>query len=237
MSAGLEALVKTAVDFLQTRKRIDNDAGPALLVMRDDAVIALLESGETKILLDLAAIAASGLAAEALAFAMEGVMPIVPENPMTGRAWAAGEADNAWADHDGVAKGWVSEVLVFSLASRSGEVVDLALLFRTDNGEVSWHGEPLSMGGSSLSAALGRQLVHPVIDAAQVRDPGDKMTASDSDPFMSEKQGRIWLDVGAARMLGRKLPRGVSLVVSDGDRAAELTAQGLPVWQTLRNPA
>lgn len=91
----------TVWDFARSRKeRLGDEATHFLAVVRDGRVVAEL-SGDLDVLLKAGGLTGSGYGADALGIVIEGVMPLVPENPLTGRAWERGEAEAVWLNDEG----------------------------------------------------------------------------------------------------------------------------------------
>jgi hypothetical protein len=221
--------------YARTRKgRLLGGTAHFLLATRGDKLVVALSSGDLNALLALAATAAAGYGADALALVVEGVLPLVGENPVTGRSWERGEAEHLWLNNDGVDKGWVSEAQITALAFRDGTTSDEAWPFRVNGGVLSWSREPLGNVRSGLGSVLAAHLDGPVMDPARVADAGDDFVADpERGPFYDSEYGRLVLDIGCTRAIGNQLlGRGEACLIADSAvRADYLVSEGLPSWQ------
>lgn len=215
------------------KQRFLDEAGHLLLVIRDGRVVAALDSGDLNALLHLAETAGTGYGADALAVVIEGVVPLVDVNPLTGQPWQRGEAEEVWQEHDGVAQGYVTETQICVIAARSGETADDVSSFRVADGVVEWDAVPLDGVRTGLGDALAARLRRPAVDAARVADPGGKLAGDqENGPFYDAEYGRIALDVGCTRILSNQLAEDgdVVYVVESAERAEFYVGEGLPQW-------
>lgn len=136
-----EDLHAHALAFAHHRKASKlGDLTPELLILRNRLPAAVLHHGEIGELLGVAGTAARAYGADALALVFEGVLPLVPENPLTGAEWESGEAHEVWRDHDGVAQGWVSECQLVSMVTREMRAAVTARPFVLGGSGVTWSG-------------------------------------------------------------------------------------------------
>ena len=224
--------ITTVWDYARSRKeRLGDEATHFLAVVRDGRVIAELGGG-LDVLLKVGGLAGSGYGAGALGIVIEGVMPLVPENPLTGRAWERGEAEAVWLNDEGARRGWVTEVAMAAIGARDGSSVEQAWGFTSTDAGIAWGDEPLDVQWSGIGAGLARALEHPAQDPARVPDPGDRLKGDPvNGPFYSPARGRRVLDVGLTLSLAHRHPELEVLLVVDTDAlAAELAEDGLPSW-------
>lgn len=207
----------------------------SLIVVRDGRVAVQLRSGDVGAVLDAAGIAAAGYRADALAVVVEGVMPLVDTNPVTGQPWESGEAEVVWRDHDGAAHGWVTETQILAMALRSGETAEEAWALRGEDDGVRWGANTLDLSATGLTDELAARLANPPADPARVPDPGDLLTpgfAGDAEngPFLPEDEGALRLDAGCTLMLANRLGEAGDLLVfaESEDHALDLQDQGVP---------
>lgn len=235
------ALVNAARRFARRRKEsLREESTHCLVVIREERPVVAIGSGELPTLLGMAETIAGVFAADALAVIVEGVLPLVDTNPISGAAWQRGEAEGLWLNHDGVAKGWVAEAQILSLAGRNGATSEEGWPFRLTDASVEWADRPLTSLRVGIAATLAGRFSAPVADASRVPDPGDGFVGdADNGPFYDPEYGRVVLDIGAARVLGRQTPDGceVVLIAETRERAEELIAEGLPSWQVEVVPA
>ena len=222
----------------RARKEAAEEQRHGLVVVRDGRVVAWIDHTEMGDLLGVVPMAAGGYGADALAVVLEAVFPLVPANPVTGEEWRRGEADELWREHDGAAKGWVSECLVVEFLGRDGSHAGMALPFTMGAEGIEWTATSRPTGGAGLAQALGRGFQAPVADPGQVPDSGDRIVAAPDAPLLPPEQGRLVLDVGLTRILDRRfmleVPSGsASLVVPDEAAAQRYRDQGLEYWQVL----
>lgn len=229
----MDQLATVIGDFARARKESAVvDTNPMLIAVRDGLPFALLESPAVGGLLDLAAIAARGYGAEALALVFEGVVPAAEVNPFTGRPWQRGEADDCRRSHDGIANGWVHEALVISIVTWDGAERATTQWLTDVAGRITWGDIVLQGNGVGVEPPLRLALAESPIDPAAVPDPGDHMVALPGAPFYSPERGRIMLDVGCTRVLDRQLdPGSVTLVAANAQLADRWRSEGLMDWQ------
>ena len=217
-----------------SKGRLLDDTTPLLLAIRGNKLVAALNSRDVNALFGLAETAVAGYGADALALVTEGVVPMVRENPLTGRPWERGEAERLRLDNEGVDKGWVSEVQITTLAVRGGTTSDEAWPFRLDSALLSWGQEPLGITLSGVDRVLTACLEAPLMDPARVPDPGDHFAGdAQNGPFYELDYGRVTLDIGCTRILANQLlgRGGASLIVDSEERAEYLISEGLSSWQ------
>lgn len=222
--------------FVRHRKELANgDTDPLLIVIRGGRLIALVESNDVSRLLAQAELAARGYGADFLAMTFEGVVPAAEVNPVTGRPWQRGEADAVRLQHDGLAKGWVEEIVVVAIAGRAGASRTTTYSVTAADDGLSWDSERFGHRPVGVESHLERALMAPPLDAAEVRDPGAEFMASDDAPFLTPEAGRLTLDIGCTRIIDRRLEQGVAAMIAlDDHEAATFTAEGLMDWQVLR---
>lgn len=232
----LETITTAVRAHARRRKELQPDMSVhSLLVVRDGRVFAQLRSGDAGAVLDAAGIAATGFRADALTVVLEGVMPLVDTNPVTGQPWESGEAEDAWRHHDGAAHGWVTETQILATALRTGESGEEAWALRVEDDGVRWGENTLSLSATGLTEELAARLANPIADPARVPDPGDLLTpgfAGDAEngPFLPEDEGALRLDAGCTLMLGNRLGEAgdILLFADSEDRAFDLQDQGIP---------
>lgn len=227
--------ISHAVESLAKRQKEQSpeESLSFLAAVRAGRVVALLAHPDPNTLLRNAAMAGAAYGADALAIVLEGVIPLVPANPVTGEPWGRGEAETVWFEHDGVARGWVTETILISVGGRDGDTVDQAVPFRPTSDSIEWAAEPTQIN-SPIGGLLVKQLEHPAVDAARVPDPGDGFAGDpENGPFYDAAVGRQVLDIGFTRTVGRELfPDGMAMLLVATDAEAEaLIDDGLPSWQ------
>ncbi len=128
--------------FVRHRKELANgDTDPLLIVIRGGRLIALVESNDVSQLLAQAELAASGYSADFLALTFEGVVPAAEVNPVTGQPWQRGEADAVRLQHNGLAKGWVEEIVVVAIVGRAGASRTTTYSITAADDGLSWDSE------------------------------------------------------------------------------------------------
>lgn len=100
------------------------DIVTTMLVFRRDEYIAtvFLREGGRDPLLAAAHGLIFGFAADVFAVVNETYKTRIEFNPLTGKHWEPGEMQQAAEQHDGIAKGWVSESLQVLVVNRQGEL-------------------------------------------------------------------------------------------------------------------
>lgn len=216
------------------KERLVDETSHLLVVVRGGHVVAALSSGDLNVLVRLGGSAASGYGADVLAVVVEGIFPMVEENPVTEKPWESGDAEKLWLEHDGVAMGWVSEVAITTIAARDGSTHVEGWSFRKGDDSVVWGETQMSVESGRLAERLVTQFRGPVMDSTRVPDPGDGFVGDpDNGPFYDPEAGRVAIDIGCSRMLGNQLrDHGDAFLVVDSDQQAQrLISEGLPKWQ------
>lgn len=211
---------------------------PTLVAARGGAPVAAASHDEVGELFAVAGTMASGYGADTLALILEGVFPLLPHNPLTKVDWEKGEAEELWLHHDGAARGWVTECQLVTVVSRDLQRSASAHSFRNIEGEIHWSGDAQRLQGTGVEQSLVDAFDRPMLDPAQVRDPGDGFTASADAPMMNPDLGRRSLDVGLTRVLDTRftidVPGGYAVFVfGNEEEAGVYRAMGLMDWQCL----
>lgn len=218
----------------QAKEQLLDDMPPILVILRDEQPVAVMRGGGVDSLLRLAAPAAAGYGADALGLVIEGVLPLVPTNPLTGHEWARGDADSVRTGHDGVERGWVAEMQLIATALRNGPVGSEGWQYRILGGAVVWEDAASAVSLAGLTDALASRLAGPIIDPARVADPGDRLTGDpENGPFYTAARGRTVLDIGCTRAFGAELADDgeACLIVTSRGSADSVILEGLPEWQ------
>ena len=229
-----QALV-AADNAIRVRKDAQGDAAPLVFAIRGGRLVALVESADLSDLLRQLPLAAAGFGADALVLAVEGVAPMTETNPLTGAPWQRCEAEQVRVDHDGIAEGWVRELVIVVSVVRDGTRTTAYTLEECD-GELRWDADAYAPGPVGVEPVLERALQQPAADPATVRDPGDAMVAAADAPFLSPERGRLTLDIGCTRVIDRQLgEQGRAALIAEDDAAEALyRSEGLDPWQVVR---
>lgn len=153
---------------------------------------------------------------------------------MTDRTWQPGAAEQLWREQGGVERGWVSEMQVLAVASRTGGTTEMGWAVRHVSGSDEWTYMPIELFRTGVAKFLGTRLGTPALDASRVLDPGgDPVGDGGHGSFLDLEQGRLVLDIGRTRVLGKQLGEegDICLVVHIADEAEELIGEGLQPWQ------
>lgn len=229
-----ESVTEAVWEFAHKLKaQLHEETPHSIAVLRDGVVVAALSSTDLGRLLGLAGVARAGYGADALAAVVEGVMPIVPRNPVTGEPWQPGEAESLWLHDEGARLGWVSEVAMVVIAGRDGSSAQEGWAFRHTDAGLEWADAPRPLSGTGLLGPLAMAFERPAPDPARVPDPGEGFHVDPVDgPFYPPQWGRLVLDIGCTRILAQQLPDGDAwMFVDDEARADVLIDAGLPSWQ------
>jgi hypothetical protein len=111
------------------------DIAPQLVGWRGDHTVALMMpvNGAREIILRAARILAVGFGCDVIAVTTEGWGATDPEkNPVTGKPWEHGEMEDVALNHDGLAKGWITEFLSTTVVNRAGDVTMGLQRFKVD---------------------------------------------------------------------------------------------------------
>lgn len=233
-------LQAAALAFARFRKEQQlGEITPELLVLRDGRAAAVAWHSELSELLRVADTVAHAFGGEGLALVFEGVLPLVPDNPLTGSPWERGDADAVWRNHEGVSKGWITECQLVSLVTREMRAATTAHAFKLQDKTVVWTEEIQSLGGGvGVEKALAGALSQPAIDVSQVPDPGDRVVAPVGAPLLSPERGRLSIDIGMTRLLDARFGDevqngGALLILPDQETAERYGHEGLMAWQQL----
>ncbi|WP_156762101.1 hypothetical protein [Microbacterium karelineae] len=183
--------------------------------------------------------AAAGYSADAIAVVIEGVFPVVETNPITGREWLRGEAEQVFVEHNGVDRGWVAEAQILAMADRMGAIAEEAWPFRAVRGSVVWGAEPLAFSATGLTDVIAGHMIGPVVDATRVPDPGEGFIGdSERGPFYDRDRGRVVLDVGCTHMLEHEMGGHGQVIIFAASAAHRdrLLREGLALWQVEMLP-
>lgn len=229
-----QLVLEAARHYAVSRKELlVDDATHLLLVSRGGALCAALSSSELNPLLAGGAIAGAAYGADSLALVLEAIRPLTPHNPITGQPWERGEAEQLWRDQHAFSTGVVSEVQVFVVAGRDGSAAHSVTPFDVVDGSITW-ADPLEQGRSpGLDDVLATFLSAPPVDPARVPSGENLSPDPGNGQFHDAAYGRVSLDIGATRILGRQLEgQGEALLlVGSESRAQYLIGEGLPSWQ------
>ncbi len=201
----------------------------AIVLARPDFALALCTADGWVDMRVAGAIAAIG--PEWIATVRDVYLPVVPENPATGRAWEPGEAAALAVDGDGLTSGLVTAALLLDTATRDGDgdawVVPYVRFGGESEAGVVSFGQPERIG--DCPEWMTKAMTIEPVDVARVPQPGHGFAFDPEGPFHAPAEGRMALDVGVSRSLGRTLrERGGSAVVyTSAAYAEELRTRGI----------
>lgn len=116
---------------------------PMVMVIRDGRMVAQIIPGEGDgaIVAKTARVAAASFGADELLLVNDTYMADGPDrlNPVTGREWQHGDMEDLVHNHDGIAKGWVTEALMVLVTGRDQPDHMASLPYvRHPDGTVTW---------------------------------------------------------------------------------------------------
>ena len=109
-----------------------------------EPIARLTMNPDRDLMLRLAQWCAVGLSADVVALRSEGWTRVSDLNPVTGRDWEPGEMGQVATEHDGLAKGWVSEGLIISVHNRADDQLTIHQPYVIEGRTVSF-GAPWSV--------------------------------------------------------------------------------------------
>lgn len=126
-------------------------------------------------MLRIAWLAAAGFSADLLTVTMESWTGTT--NPLTGKDWGPGEMSDAVANHDGLAKGWITECLMTQVCNRAGDAMARNQPYILHGRVVEWldvaqidsNDEDMSLTGI-VPEALVAAMNQPAVDHWMSRD-------------------------------------------------------------------
>jgi len=169
-TATLQAHLAAAKELLIKATREDEPFYPAILVMRRGLLVAQViprpviggDPGAT--IQRTAQLCADGYGADEIVIIVDTYMHCGEQtssgtNPVTGQPWAMGDLENLVTEHDGIAKGWVTEALSVLVVPRGEQRRTLWTLpyFREPDGTLTWgDGQDESAEGGRLTHLYGQ---------------------------------------------------------------------------------
>lgn len=173
---------------------------------------AMLPTGDMEFL-DAARFMIYALDADAVAVSLE-ILAGNPEredpnlNPLTGNEFKLGEIHDLYENHDGVAKGWVLELITVMVITRGETVMRGILSYRYRDGKVEWldHRVADEDTGGSIADALLKAMRKPSL-SVQAQLPAEL--------------DRNRLDIAAMAFLQEHLPEalvGLYSIAGDSER-------------------
>jgi len=175
---------------------------PMVMVIRDGRIVAqvLPSEGAGAVIAKTARVAGAAFGADELVLVSDTYLAIGadPLNPLTGQQWRSGEMQDLAENHDGIARGLVSEGLLIFICgpSQPDHLVSLCYT-RHDDGTVTWDDELDVVHGRDGAQELPQGRFTGLFDGItkEMRVP---------DPF-------------AALVLGKQLDAMVALSVYDDE--------------------
>lgn len=153
-TATLQAHLTAAKELLERTVADDEPFFPSVLVLRDGILIAQImpptppEGGDPGLTVQrVAQLAADGYGADEVVIVMDTYQCIgeaVGKHPITGQGYVSGDLENLATQHDGIAKGWVTDALTVLVTPRdpAAEAAMWALPYlRQTDRTVTW-GDP-----------------------------------------------------------------------------------------------
>lgn len=208
------------------------DVPPTLLVYRGLELAAIVIGGRDRDEALLAArLAAFGFDADTLVAVLDTFLARTPTSPMTGQDWAPHEMARLAAEHDGIARGWVTEALTLSAVNRADDLALANLPYAVTGRRIAW-AEPTSIDGATFTGAVPDGL------CAAMREPSMSVAAArDGIAFGTHSERtRAHCDIATVRSFAERLSMvGVALAAESGTLRAALIREAFPgarmVWR------
>lgn len=145
----LSAHLTSARDTLEASVRDGREFAPMIIVVRDGLMIArvLPPTGDGGTIQRIAQLCVEGFRADEILLVIDSYLATGDGtiNPVTGREYAHDEMADVATNHDGLAKGWVTECLTVLAVPRAGTQTGWSLpYFREADRSVTW-GDPKNM--------------------------------------------------------------------------------------------
>lgn len=171
------------------------------------AIVELTAAGRGD-LVYVAHLMAGGYGADVLAFVTDTYTTTHRVNPLTGREWEANDMDTLAREHDGIAKGWVSDAMMAHVINRAGDQAVTSMPYRIVDGEHVWgevsrllpDDEGRTVGGAlseGFADAMGAPQLAVVLERMRGSSTSEAVLAAGGDPETT----RAVLDCGVTRHL------------------------------------
>ncbi len=231
-------VAKDAKDKL-ARKR-DNNLSTMLVAYRGEEPVAHIfpeQQVNRDEMLKCALLAVRGFSADMLALIFETWQATDLINPVTGKRWGPREMQDAADNHDGVAKGWITDALMVSVYNRAGDATSTILPYRISNKVVVWS-KPMEAAtalGGYVHNALLQIMRKPDLDTEMTR-----MGVSFADFNLTAEEGRAHQDIATVKMFTGQnyihdAPRAnVALVCTEHTLRAKILRDRLPTGKVFR---
>lgn len=146
-----------------------------------------------------------------------------PTNPITGRAWEPGEMQRVALEHDGVARGLVSEGIIVTVANRAGDLAAASIGYRRSGAHLLWGEEDTLLDGAVsgyIPASLRALMAEPDMGTVFYRETGLDVSGEVAD---------AWADVATAlRVTGSGRGAVVMLYAEPGTERERIVRRAFP---------
>lgn len=149
-------------------------------------------------------------------------------NPLTGKRWEHGEMEDVALNHDGLAKGWITEAMTLMVVNRAGDIATAILRFVTTQhtnalGITSWTiewGEESRWTSDDVADGQVTGLIPETL--VEFMNEPDMMTEFMSIPGLAEEfaalsleEQRAHADCAVIKLLPRMQYEGAAMLMSD----------------------
>lgn len=227
----------------------------------DDLVATVFLPPDRDAMLEAAWIAARGFSADVIAVTMETYQGTatttgddreawdrgeIPQmlNPLTGKPLEQGDLTDLALNHDGIARGWVTEALVTQVLNRAGDSKFVTQPYRIVGREVEWTPLPDTLREDMDSEGFDyRGIVPESLADAMRADTIDQVVAKETLLSMGtlsglgEERARAHADVAAVRVISERLARKhvmVLLAAKPGSVREQVLRDRFPRSQVIR---
>lgn len=221
-------------------RKADSDLPTALIAYRGTEQVAhvypLVRQGRDA-MVACARVAARGFGLDVLAMVFETFIASSETNPITGQPWRSGELNEVAGQHQGVAKGWVTDTVMVAVYNRAGDSATRLMPYRIVAKTVVWSDLPVPAEGGRWGGMVHEALVRIMTTEPTV----PQMLAMDglggADFGLDAEETITHTDVVTAKTFAdRSNPAqaDVMLVAAPGTRRAEILHRWLPGGRIVR---
>lgn len=234
------------------------DIPPMLTGWRGESPVATFMpvGGARDVILHAARILIAGMGCDVVSIATEAWTATDPEtNPITGKRWESGQMEDVAYNHDGLAKGWITEMLNIMTVNRAGDLSSGLIKFtvtmkRSSLGIISWDlewGDEVRMdstgeGEDAIAGVIPETLIELMNEVDVMTEFFSKGLPPEMVGDLTYEEQRAHADCTLIKMLPRFQYEGAAMLMSDNpERQAVLeeSLRGNPylfdIW-SIQNP-
>jgi hypothetical protein len=128
-------------------------------------------------------------------------------NPVTGRPFEDGDMARLVAEHDGLAKGWITEALLVHVANRAGDTGSGALQYAIKGRRVEWG---LSTSDAGLQGRVADRLAAVMTEATVAQEASVVLPKLMAE--LGEERALAQMDAASVTLIGELVPLAIVLL-------------------------